>query len=178
MPRQADRHRRISLLFDLFAVSNRVRVLLRQAMANAGLRPDEYAIYSAVFKVGPLTISELTCGVKALLDMTRRAREAVRSGKQLVIFPEGTRRAPGAEPDYKTGFAQIYSSCGVQCLPIALNSGLVWPRRSFLRYPGVVRVEILDPIPPGLPADAFFARLQQEIETETARVLAEGRESS
>src|SRR5215469_5693450 len=53
MPHQADRHRRISLLFDLFAVSNRVRVLLRQAMANAGLRPDEYAIYSAVFKAGP-----------------------------------------------------------------------------------------------------------------------------
>jgi DNA-binding MarR family transcriptional regulator len=59
MPRQADRHRRISLLFDLFVVSNRVRVLLRQAMANVGMQPDEYAIYSAVFKVGPLTISEL-----------------------------------------------------------------------------------------------------------------------
>jgi MarR family transcriptional regulator, organic hydroperoxide resistance regulator len=63
MPRHADRHRRISLLFDLFAVSNRVRALLRQAMGNAGLRPDEYAIYSAVFKVGPLTISELAAVV-------------------------------------------------------------------------------------------------------------------
>src|SRR5215471_12284034 len=63
MPRHADRHRRISLLFDLFAVSNRVRTLLRQAMGNAGLRPDEYAIYSAVFKVGPLTISELAAVV-------------------------------------------------------------------------------------------------------------------
>jgi len=57
------RHRRISLLFDLFAVSNRARVLLRQAMANADLRPDEYAIYSAVFKAGPLTISELAAVV-------------------------------------------------------------------------------------------------------------------
>ena len=63
MPGKADRHRRISLLFDLFAVSNRVRVLLRRAMADAGLRPDEYAIYSAVFKVGPLTISELAAVV-------------------------------------------------------------------------------------------------------------------
>ncbi len=61
--RPTPRHRRISLLFDLFAVSNRVRVLLRQAMANAGLRPDEYAIYSAVFKAGPLTISELAAVV-------------------------------------------------------------------------------------------------------------------
>jgi DNA-binding MarR family transcriptional regulator len=59
MPRPAGRHRRISLLFDLFAVGNRVRVLLRQAMTDAGLRPDEYAVYSAVFKAGPLTISEL-----------------------------------------------------------------------------------------------------------------------
>lgn len=61
--RPMPRHRRISLLFDLFAVSNRVRVLLRQAMANADLRPDEYAIYSAVFKAGPLTISELAAVV-------------------------------------------------------------------------------------------------------------------
>jgi len=61
--RPTPRHRRISLLFDLFAVSNRVRVLLRQAMASADLRPDEYAIYSAVFKAGPLTISELAAVV-------------------------------------------------------------------------------------------------------------------
>src|SRR5215472_13162698 len=61
--RATPRHRRISLLFDVFAVSNRVRVLLRQGMANADLRPDDYAIYSAVFKAGPLTISELAAVV-------------------------------------------------------------------------------------------------------------------
>ena len=66
-------------------------------------------------KTGMIAIDR-KAGVKALLDMTRRARDAVRAGGQLVIFPEGTRRAPGAAPDYKTGFAQIYSSCGAQCL--------------------------------------------------------------
>lgn len=125
-------------------------------------------------KTGMIAIDR-KAGVKALLDMTRRAREAVRSGKQLVIFPEGTRRAPGAAPAYKTGFAQIYSTCGVPCLPIALNSGLFWPRRTFMRYPGTLVVEFLDPLPSGLPKDEFLARVQTAIEQATSRLVEAGR---
>ena len=125
-------------------------------------------------KTGMIAIDR-NAGVKALLDMTRRAREAVRGGGQLVIFPEGTRRAPGDIPDYKTGFAQIYSSCGVQCLPIALNSGLFWPRRTFMRYPGTLVVEFLDPLPPGLPKDQFLSRVQTAIEEATSRLVEAGR---
>ena len=121
-------------------------------------------------KTGMIAIDR-TAGVKALLDMTRRARDAVRAGRQLVIFPEGPRRAPGAPADYKTGFAQIYTACAVPCLPVALNSGLFWPRRKFLRYPGMIVLEVLDPIPPGLPREEFAARLEREIETATARLL-------
>ena len=106
--------------------------------------------------------------------MTRRARDAVRRGRQLVIFPEGTRRSPGAPADYKTGFAQIYSACGVPCLPIALNSGLFWPRRTFMRYPGTLVVEFLDPLPPGLPKDEFISRVRDTIEEATARIVEEG----
>jgi 1-acyl-sn-glycerol-3-phosphate acyltransferase len=116
-----------------------------------------------------------SAGVKALLEMTRRARDAVRRGRQLVIFPEGTRRSPGAPADYKTGFAQIYSACGVPCLPIALNSGLFWPRRTFMRYPGTLVVEFLDPLPPGLPKDEFISRVRDTIEEATARIVEEGR---
>ncbi|MDE5446317.1 1-acyl-sn-glycerol-3-phosphate acyltransferase [Bradyrhizobium sp. CSA207] len=116
-----------------------------------------------------------SAGVKALLDMTRRARAAVRSGRQLLIFPEGTRRPPGAPPDYKTGFAQIYSACGVRCLPVALNSGLFWPRRTFMRYPGTLVVEFLDPLPPGLPKDEFIARVRDVIEDATGRIVEAGR---
>ena len=125
-------------------------------------------------KTGMIAIDR-KAGVKALLDMTRRAREAVRSGGQLVIFPEGTRRAPGAPPDYKSGFAQIYSSCGAQCLPIALNSGLFWPRRTFMRYPGTLVVEFLDPLPSGLPKDEFLSRVQTAIEDATGRLVEAGR---
>ncbi len=126
-------------------------------------------------KTGMIAIDR-KAGVKALLDMTRRAREAVRSGCQLVIFPEGTRRAPGAPPDYKTGFAQIYSSCGVPCLPIALNSGLFWPRRTFMRYPGTLVVEFLDPLPAGLPKDEFLSRVETGIEDATGRLVEAGRQ--
>jgi 1-acyl-sn-glycerol-3-phosphate acyltransferase len=136
-------------------------------------------IYIPVFgqfliKTGMIAIDR-SAGVKALLDMTRRARATVRSGCQLVIFPEGTRRPPGAPPDYKTGFAQIYSACGVQCLPIALNSGLFWPRRTFMRYPGTLVVEFLDPLPPGLSKDEYISRVRSAIEDATGRLVEEGR---
>jgi len=113
-------------------------------------------------------------GSQALGAMTKRAREEIRGGRQLIIFPEGTRRPPGAEPRYKFGVAHIYAEAGVPCVPVALNSGLFWPRRAFHRLPGTIVVEFLDPIPPGLDKDAFFQRLQNDIETATARLIAEG----
>ncbi len=114
-------------------------------------------------------------GSQALTDMTDRATEEIRSGRQLIIFPEGTRRPPGAAPRYKFGVAHLYGEIGVPCVPVALNSGLFWPRRKFWRYPGTIIVEFLDPIPPGLDKNAFFARLQYDIEAATARLVAEGR---
>ncbi|MBI5261983.1 MAG: 1-acyl-sn-glycerol-3-phosphate acyltransferase [Bradyrhizobium sp.] len=126
-----------------------------------------------LIKTGMIAIDR-SAGSRALLDMTRRAREAVRSGRQLVIFPEGTRTAPGAPPAYKTGFAQIYSVCGVPCLPVALNSGLFWPRRTFMRYPGTLVVEFLDPLPPGLPKEEFISRVRTAIEEATSRLVESG----
>jgi len=114
-------------------------------------------------------------GRRALLSVIRRAAEEVRHGRQFVIFPEGTRTAPGAPPQYKGGVGMIYSECGVPCLPVALNSGLFWPRRTFMRYPGTLVVEFLDPLPPGLPRDEFMTRLRDQIETATSRIVEAGR---
>jgi 1-acyl-sn-glycerol-3-phosphate acyltransferase len=111
---------------------------------------------------------------QALADMTVCARQELDRGRQIVIFPEGTRRAPGAEPGYKFGVVHLYAETGVACLPVALNSGLFWPRRSFRRYPGTVIVEVLDPIAPGLSRQQFADELQRRIETATARLIAEG----
>src|SRR6187401_1777025 len=109
----------------------------------------------------------------------QRADGACRSRRRLAgpcrNDRKGARRPAGAEPRYKFGVAHLYTAEGVPCVPIALNSGLFWPRRSLRRFPGTVIAEILDPIAPGLDKDAFFARLQNDIEAATARLIAEGR---
>jgi 1-acyl-sn-glycerol-3-phosphate acyltransferase len=114
-------------------------------------------------------------GSQTLTDMLARAKAEIRRGRQLIIFPEGTRRAPGAEPRYKFGVAHLYAEIGVPCVPVALNSGLFWPRRALRRLPGTIVVEFLPPIAAGLDKDTFFKRLQNDVETATARLLAEGR---
>lgn len=113
-------------------------------------------------------------GKSALVDMTKRAREEIRSGRQLIIFPEGTRKSVGAPPTYKYGVSQIYVECDVPCIPVALNSGLFWPRRKFLRYPGTLVIEILDPIQPGLSAEDFLRTLEAKIEDASNRLIDAG----
>ena len=110
-------------------------------------------------------------GGRAMLAVMRRAEEEVKHGRQFVIFPEGTRTAPGAPPHYKAGIGLIYADCGVPVLPVALNSGLFWPRRTFMRYPGTLVVEFLDPIPPGLKRDEFLKRVESTIEEATNRIV-------
>lgn len=113
-------------------------------------------------------------GTKALKQVVRRAGEEVKRGRQFLIFPEGTRRPIGAPPEYKAGVSLIYADCGAPCLPVALNSGLFWPRRTFLRYPGTLVVEFLDPLPPGLPRAEFLTRVENMIEDASNRLIAAG----
>jgi 1-acyl-sn-glycerol-3-phosphate acyltransferase len=114
-------------------------------------------------------------GRNALAQIVAQAGPVLRAGRQVYIFPEGTRRAPGAEPAYKHGVAFLYEATGAPCLPVAVNTGVFWGRRGFLRRPGVAVIEFLPVIPPGLDREAFFARLQNEIETATNRLIAEAR---
>jgi 1-acyl-sn-glycerol-3-phosphate acyltransferase len=93
----------------------------------------------------------------------------------LIIFPEGTRTPVDAPPQYKPGVGQIYVDCGVTCLPVALNSGLFWPRRTFMRYPGTLVVEFLDPLPPGLKRHEFIERIRTVIEEATGRLVETAR---
>lgn len=113
-------------------------------------------------------------GPAALRQLLRDARERASEGRQIVIFPEGNRRAPGAPPDYKPGVVLLYEGLQLPCVPVAVNSGLFWPRRRLMKYPGVIIVEILDPIPAGVPREAFRQRLAHVIEEATARLVAEG----
>jgi 1-acyl-sn-glycerol-3-phosphate acyltransferase len=115
-------------------------------------------------------------GGAALKRMVAEAQEAIADRRQIVIFPQGTRVPAGAPTSaypYQPGLAGLYSKLGVQCVPVALNSGQVWARRSFMKYPGTIRVEVLDAIAPGLPRAAFMREMESRIETASARLEAE-----
>lgn len=105
--------------------------------------------------------------------LTARARKALGEKRQIIIFPEGTRRPVGAPPDYKIGVAQLYRSFGAPVVPVALNAGLAWPRRKFVKQPYTIILEFLEPISAGMPPRAFFRLLQERIETATDRLVAE-----
>jgi 1-acyl-sn-glycerol-3-phosphate acyltransferase len=92
---------------------------------------------------------------------------------QLIIYPQGTRVAPGATKPYKVGTGLLYEQLGQPCHPVATNVGVFWPKRGILRKPGLAVVEFLPPIPPGLAVPEFMARLEADIETQSNHLLAE-----
>jgi 1-acyl-sn-glycerol-3-phosphate acyltransferase len=110
-------------------------------------------------------------GAAALRGLVKRARAAIAEGRSIVIFPEGTRVAPGDSRPYQVGTAALYRQLGVPVVPIALNSGLFWGRRKWIKRPGVLTLQILPPIQPGLSRDAFMKTLQESIEGATARLV-------
>jgi 1-acyl-sn-glycerol-3-phosphate acyltransferase len=110
--------------------------------------------------------------VHALTDLARQAREAVAQGRQIIIFPEGTRKTVGSPPQYKPGVAHIYVETGTVCVPVALNTGLFWQRRGLSIHPGRVTIAFLEPIAPGLDRLGFMQLLESRIETATAALIA------
>ena len=110
---------------------------------------------------------------KALKDVIARTREEMRENRQLIIYPEGTRRAPGAEPSYKWGIVELYGELNIPVVPVAHQAGLFWPRRKFLRYPGTIKARFLPPIPAGLDKEEMQARLVAETESACDQILLE-----
>jgi 1-acyl-sn-glycerol-3-phosphate acyltransferase len=111
-------------------------------------------------------------GTRALRSLIEGARTAIARGSPVVIFPEGTRVPPGEKGAYHPGVAALYKQLQLPVVPVALNSGLFWARRSFVKRPGTIEVSFLEPIPPGLERKAFMAELERRIETETDRLIA------
>ncbi|MGE5268282.1 MAG: lysophospholipid acyltransferase family protein [Thiohalocapsa sp.] len=107
-------------------------------------------------------------GAGALRRMVGAARAVAAAGRKVVIFPEGTRMAPGTRRTYQPGVAALYQTLALPVVPAAVNSGLYWGRRSFLKRPGHITLMFLEAIPPGLPRRAFMAELETRIEEATA----------
>jgi 1-acyl-sn-glycerol-3-phosphate acyltransferase len=115
-------------------------------------------------KVGMIAVDR-SAGASALRNMARQSSEAFAEGRSILIFPEGTRVAPGQSRPYHPGVAALYTQLKVPVVPVALNSGLFWGRRAFVKRPGTVTVQFLPPIPPGLDRKAFMRELETRIET-------------
>ncbi|MFB3149315.1 MAG: lysophospholipid acyltransferase family protein [Alphaproteobacteria bacterium] len=114
-------------------------------------------------------------GARALKHLIRGARSALKGGRSVVIFPQGTRTAPGTREPYQVGVAALYRGLDQPIVPVAVNSGIFWGRRAFLKRPGTILIEVLPAIPTGLDRDDFMAELERRIETATDRLVAEGR---
>ena len=111
-------------------------------------------------------------GAKTMRQVIREGIELFKSGAQVVIFPEGTRKAPGDPPDYKPGIAALYRELNVPVYPVATNAGVHWPAHGFIRRPGLIVFEYLEPIPPGLKRAEFMRVLEERIEAKSNELLA------
>jgi 1-acyl-sn-glycerol-3-phosphate acyltransferase len=134
------------------------------------MRVPLFGWYMARMKVVPVDRGKRS---EALASMARNAAPQYRNGRQIIIYPEGTRTSPGAPPAYKYGIVHLYSELRATVLPIALNSGMYWPRKSMMVYPGTIVMEFLPPIEPGMSREEFAAELEQRIEAATDRLLVE-----
>lgn len=128
-------------------------------------------------KIGMIVVDR-EAAAKALRAMVEDAEAALSNRRQILIFPEGTRKEPGAPPDYKPGIAGLYRELAVPCFPLATNSGLFWPARGLWRFPGRAVFEILPPIEAGLKRAQFMKLLEERIEGATERLLEEGARGS
>ena len=159
----ASKHQAAWETFALVPLLRDPAIVMKEELLSLPL----YGWFSRKFEMIPIR-REL--GARALRLMAREAAKRSGAGRDVLIFPEGTRRAPGAPPAYRPGIALLYEELGVACVPVALNSGLFWPRHSIERRPGTIVVEFLEPIPPGLPRKVFVSVLQERIETATAQL--------
>ena len=115
-------------------------------------------------------------GAKSLKEMVRGVQARLAVGRTIVVFPQGTRTPPGDERPYLPGVAALYRQCDAPVVPVALNSGLFWPRRRFVKRPGRIIIEFLPPVPAGLSRQDFMRTLQERIEPATLKLEAEGAE--
>lgn len=129
-----------------------------------------YGSYS--LKVGMIPVDR-KAGAAALRALLKGAEAAKAQARPILIFPEGTRTAPGVRVPYQAGISALYKGLGLPVVPVALNSGLFWPRRTFAKWPGTIVIEFLPAIPPGLARQEFMARLETAIEGTSERLARE-----
>ena len=131
-------------------------------------------LYGWLLKKNKMVAIDRNGGGMALRQLVYDSQAIIENGRQLVIFPEGTRSQPGSKFPYHPGVAAIYKKISVPVIPVALNSGLFWGRRSFAKKPGKIIIEFLPPLTPGMERNSFIAELESRVEKASNQLIAEG----
>jgi 1-acyl-sn-glycerol-3-phosphate acyltransferase len=126
-------------------------------------------------KFGNIAIKR-SSGSKALKELIQRTKRIKKNKRPIIIFPEGTRQKPSNAADYKRGVFALYKNLNIPCIPVALNSGIYWPKNQLRKIPGKIIIEFLDPIDPGLTSSKFMSELESRIENATKKLVVESKE--
>jgi 1-acyl-sn-glycerol-3-phosphate acyltransferase len=164
----AAKHQSFFDILVIFSAMPRPKFIMKRELLFAPLL-GQYA-----WRIGCVPVNRGKRGqaiAKMLSDVARGTADA----GQLVIYPQGTRVAPGVKMPYKVGTALLYDQLGQPCVPVATNIGVFWPKRAVLRRSGVAVVEFLPPLPPGLPKDEFLSRLERQVEGRSDALIADAR---
>lgn len=152
----ASKHQSMYETLELLSLLDRPAVVLKRELAEIPGWGRIARIYGAI----PVDRSG---SAKALRAMLQAGRNAIAEGRDILIFPEGTRVAPGEQPPLRAGFAGLYKTLGLPVVAVAVDSGKVFPRSGFIRRPGVVTFRFADPLPPGLPRAVIEEAVHQRI---------------
>lgn len=162
----AAKHQSFLDIILIFGVLPAGRFIMKRELLRAPII-GQYALGIGCI---PVDRGKRSQAIKKMIEDVGRGR--LKPG-QLIIYPQGTRVAPGVEAPYKVGTNVLYNELGQNCVPVATNVGLFWPRRGIMRKPGVAVVEFLPEIPAGLSRNTFMARLENEVETASNRLMRE-----
>lgn len=162
----AAKHQCFFDIIILCSVLPRPRFIMKQELVRAPI----LGWYALRIGCVPVDRGRRGAAIRAMVEEVAKGR---REPGQLIIYPQGTRVAPGDRRPYKIGTAVLYQEFGATCVPVATNVGVFWPRHGIRRDPGLAVVAFLPPIPPGLPEEGFMARLEAEIEAASGLLAAE-----
>ncbi|HET9068963.1 MAG TPA: lysophospholipid acyltransferase family protein [Amaricoccus sp.] len=161
----ASKHQSFLDILILFRALPRAKFIMKKELRWAPI----LGLYALRIGSTPVNRGDRSKAMKAMVEHAGEASEP----RQLVIYPQGTRVAPGAQLPYKVGAGVLYDRMGVVCVPAATNAGVFWGRRSPYRRPGLAVVEFLEPIAPGLPVAEFMPRLEATVEAASDRLMRE-----
>lgn len=164
----AAKHQSFLDIMLIFTAVPRGKFIMKRELMYAPLL-GQYAL-----RIGCVPVNRGKRGA-AIERMKRDVEKGRAEPGQLIIYPQGTRVAPGVKRPYKVGTGVLYEQLGQACVPVAANVGHFWPKRGVLRKPGTAVVEFLDPIPPGLPVKDFMTRLEEAVESRSDALWAEAK---